>query len=200
MTEISPQQITALLVRWSNGDQSALEELTPLVHGDLRKLAGWLMRDERPNHTLQPTALVNEAYVRLAEDKKRSWQSRAHFLAVASQVMRHILVDYARQHNRLKRGGGGETLPLEEALVFAPEVSRRLLELNDALQRLREIDPRKACVVELRYFGGLTVDETANVLQISPNTVLRDWEFSKAWLRTEIGGRENESGGETEEN
>src|ERR1700719_5357817 len=130
MAEISPQQITALLARWSKGDESALEELTPLVQSDLRKLAGWLMRDERPNHTLQPTALVNEAYVRLAEDKKRSWQNRAHFLAVASRVMRHILVDYARQHNRLKRGGGAKLLQLDEVLIFAPEVSSDLLALN----------------------------------------------------------------------
>lgn len=151
MAEISPQQITALLVRWSKGDESALEELTPLVYDDLRKLAGWLMRDERPGHTLQPTALVNEAYLRLAVDKKVAWQNRAHFLAVAAQVMRHLLVDYARRHNRLKRGGGVEVLPLEDALVFAPETSRGLLELNDALQRLGEKDQRKARVVELRY-------------------------------------------------
>jgi RNA polymerase sigma factor (TIGR02999 family) len=198
MTEISPQQITALLVRWSKGDDSALEQLTPLVYGDLRKLAGWLMRDERPGHTLQPTALVNEAYLRLAGDKKVTWQNRAHFLAVAAHVMRHILVDYARHRNRLKRGGGIEILPLEDALVFAPEASRSLLELNDALQHLSEKDPRKARVVELRYFGGLTVDEAAEVLQISPNTVMRDWEFSKAWLRTEIEERNNDSGGEME--
>jgi RNA polymerase sigma-70 factor, ECF subfamily len=151
MAEISPQQITALLVRWSKGDESALEELTPLVYDDLRKLAGWLMRDERPGHTLQPTALVNEAYLRLAVDKKVAWQNRAHFLAVAAQVMRHLLVDYARRHNRLKRGGGVEVLPLEDALVFAPETSRGLLELNDALQRLGEKDQRKARVVELRH-------------------------------------------------
>jgi RNA polymerase sigma-70 factor, ECF subfamily len=198
MSEISPQQITALLARWSQGDDSALEELTPLVYGDLRKLAGWLMRDERPGHTLQPTALVNEAYLRLAGDKKVTWQNRTHFLAVAARVMRHLLVDYARQHNRLKRGGGVEILPFEDALVFAPETSRNLLELNDALQRLSEKEQRKARVVELRYFGGLSVHETAEILQISPNTVMRDWEFSKAWLRKEIEGRKNDSGGEME--
>ena len=151
MAEISPQQISALLVRWSKGDESALEELTPLVYDDLRKLAGWLMLDERPGHTLQPTALVDEAYLRLAVDKKVAWQNRAHFLAVAAQVMRHLLVDYARRHNRLKRGGGVEVHPLEDALVFAPETSRGLLELNDALQRLGEKDQRKARAVELRY-------------------------------------------------
>jgi len=198
MAEISHQQITGLLVRWSKGDEAALKELTPLVYGDLRKLAGWLMRDERPNHTLQPTALVNEAYERLAKDKKRSWQNRAHFLAVASQVMRHILVDYARQHNRLKRGGGVEILPLDDALAFAPPTSRSLLALDEALQRLSEIETRKARVVQLRYFGGLTVDETASILQISPNTVIRDWEFSKAWLKKEIEGRKDESRREME--
>ncbi len=196
MAEISSQQVTALLVRWSKGDESALEELTPLVYGDLRKLAGWLFRGERVGHTLQPTALVNEAYLRLAGDQKVIWQNRAHFFAVAARVMRHLLVDYARHYNRLKRGGGVEIVPLEDALVFAPETSKSLLELNDALQSLSEKDQRKARVVELRYFGGLTVDETADVLHVSPNTVARDWEFSKAWLRTEIEGPNNESGGE----
>jgi RNA polymerase sigma-70 factor (ECF subfamily) len=191
MSDLSSEQITNLLTRWGQGDEGAMEQLTPLVYGDLRKLASWLLQGERPHHTLQPTALVNEAYLRLAGDRKIKWQNRAHFFAVASRVMRHILIDYARQHNRSKRGGGAEILPLEEALVFTPEVSSSLLALNDALQRLGETDERKARIVELRYFGGLTAEETGEVLHISPHTVVRDWVLAKAWLRREIQGTNN---------
>jgi RNA polymerase sigma factor (TIGR02999 family) len=198
MSDLSSEQITNLLVRWSKGDEKAMEQLTPMVYDDLRKLARWLSRGERPEHTLQPTALVNEAYLRLAEDKKIIWQNRAHFFAVASRVMRHILVDYARQHNRAKRGGGAVLLPLDEALVFAPEVSSGLLALNTALQHLSETDQRKARVVELRYFGGLTVEETAEVLQVSPHTIMRDWDVAKAWLRREIKGTSDGSRREME--
>jgi RNA polymerase sigma-70 factor, ECF subfamily len=192
MTDLSSEQITGLLIRWSKGDEGAMEQLTPLVYDDLRKRARWLLRGERPQHTLQATALVNEAYLRLAEDKKIKWQNRLHFFAVASRVMRHVLVDYARRHNRAKRGGDAVLLPLDEAVVFAPEVSSSLLALNTALQRLGETDERKARVVELRYFGGLTVEETAEVLQISPDTVMRDWSIAKAWLRREIKGTNHE--------
>jgi RNA polymerase sigma factor (TIGR02999 family) len=198
MKDLPSEQVTALLHRWSNGDDAALEQLTPLVYGDLRRLASWLLRGERPDHTLQPTALVNEAYLRLAGDKKITWQNRVHFFAVASRVMRHILVDYARQHTRAKRGGGATLLHLDEALVFAPEVSSDLLALDSALQLLGKTDGRKARVIELRYFGGLTVEETAQVLQISPNTVMRDWDLAKAWLRREIRGHNDDSGGEVE--
>jgi RNA polymerase sigma factor (TIGR02999 family) len=194
----SSEKVTALLLRWSNGDESALEELTPLVFSDLRRLAGWLFRSERHEHTLQATALVNEAYLQLAGDQKVTWQNRAHFFAVASRVMRHILVDYARQHARAKRGGGATMLRLDEVPVFAPEASFDLLALNSALQLLGETDIRKARVVELRYFGGLTVEETAEVLQISPNTVMRDWDMAKAWLRRELGGYNDDSGRKVE--
>ena len=194
----SSEQVSALLLRWSNGDEAALEELTPIIYSDLRRLAAWLLRGERPGHTLQATALVNEAYLRLAGDQKATWQNRAHFFAVASRVMRHILVDYARQHGRAKRGGGAKLLQLDEVLIFAPEVSSDLLALNSALELLGETDRRKSRVVELRYFGGLTVEETAEVLQISPNTVMRDWDMAKAWLRREMRGHNDDSGRKVE--
>jgi RNA polymerase sigma factor (TIGR02999 family) len=200
MSGISSDEVTALLVKWSEGDDKALEQLTPLVYGDLRKLASWMLRGERPNHTLQPTALVNEAYLRLAGDKKITWQNRTHFFAVASRVMRHILVDSARQHKREKRGGGADALPLNEALVFTPEVSTDLLALNDALERLTKRDLRKARVVELRYFGGLSLEEIGAILHISPNTVTRDWDFAKTWLRKEISNGVHRAGREVEEN
>jgi RNA polymerase sigma factor (TIGR02999 family) len=199
MSVASPQQITALLVQWSHGDDHALDELTPLIYQDLRRLASYLLRGERPQHTLQPTALVNEAYLRLANDNKTPWQNRNHFFAVAARVMRHILVDYARFHQRAKRGGGVALLPIDEVFVFAPEASDDLLALNDALDRLGQFDPRKARVVELRFFGGLTVEETADVLQLSPNTILRDWNMAKAWLKREISNDGHTAGRETME-
>lgn len=194
MCATTPQQITALLTQWSQGDDHALDELTPLIYKDLRRLASYLLRGERPQHTLQPTALVNEAYLRLASDNKIPWQNRNHFFAVAARVMRHILVDYARFHQRAKRGGGVALLPIDEVFVFAPEASSDLLALNDALDRLGQLDPRKARVVELRFFGGLTVEETADVLQLSPNTILRDWNMAKAWLKREISNDEHAAG------
>jgi len=194
MSAISQQQITSLLMQWSQGDEHALDQLTPLIYQDLRRLASYLLRGERPQHTLQPTALVNEAYLRLANDNKVTWQNRNHFFAVAARVMRHILVDYARFHQRAKRGGGVALLPLDEVFVFAPEASSDLLALNDALDRLGQLDPRKARVVELRFFGGLTVEETADVLQLSPNTILRDWNMAKAWLKREISNDEYAAG------
>lgn len=194
MSATTPQQITALLTQWSQGDEHALDELTPLIYKDLRRLASYLLRGERPQHTLQPTALVNEAYLRLASDNKIPWQNRNHFFAVAARVMRHILVDYARFHQRAKRGGGVTLLPIDEVFVFAPEASSDLLALNDALDRLGQLDPRKARVVELRFFGGLTVEETADVLQLSPNTILRDWNMAKAWLKREISNDEHAAG------
>lgn len=182
----STSEITGLLLRWSQGDEHALDSLTPMVYHDLRRLAAQLLRRERTGHTLQPTALVNEAYVKLAGQAKIQWQNRTHFFAVAARVMRQILVDYARRHQRAKRGSGAAPLPLDEALVFAPERSADLLILDEAVDRLAEVDPRKAKVVELRFFGGLSNEEVADALQISANTVMRDWNMAKAWLRREI--------------
>jgi len=186
MTELSVAQITEVLARWSQGDERALDSLTPLVYQDLRRLAAHLLRGERTGHTLQPTALVNEAYLKLSRQAKAQWQNRAHFFAVAARAMRQILVDYARNHNRDKRGGGVALLPLDEALVFAAERSGDLLSLDEALKRLAALDSRKSRVVELRFFGGLNNEEIAEVLQISPNTVMRDWNMAKAWLRRDM--------------
>jgi RNA polymerase sigma factor (TIGR02999 family) len=186
----SSAEITGLLVRWSQGDDHALDSLTPMVYHDLRRLAAHLLRSERSGHTLQPTALVNEAYVKLSGQSRIQWQNRTHFFAVAARVMRQILVDYARGHQRAKRGGGAALLPLDEALVFAPERSADLLVLDQAVDRLAVVDPRKAKVVELRFFGGLNNDEIAEALQISSNTVMRDWNMAKAWLRREIESAE----------
>jgi RNA polymerase sigma factor (TIGR02999 family) len=186
MAIASTNEITGLLTRWSQGDEHALDSLTPMVYRDLRKVAAHLLRSERSGHTLQPTALVNEAYVKLAGSAKILWQNRTHFFAVAARVMRQILVDYARSHQRAKRGSGATPLPLDEALVFAPERSSDLLLLDEAVDRLAEVDPRKAKVVELRFFGGLSNEEIAETLQISSNTVMRDWNMAKAWLRREM--------------
>jgi RNA polymerase sigma factor (TIGR02999 family) len=186
----SPGQITEFLLCWSQGDDHALDKLTPLVYNDLRRLAFHFLRSERQGHTLQPTALVNEAYLKLAKQKKLPWQNRAHFYAVAARVMRQILVDYARSHRRQKRGGGASALPLDEALVFVPEKSAELLALDQALERLKALDPRKSRVVELRFFGGLDNRQTAEILNISANTVMRDWNMAKTWLRREMNAGE----------
>jgi|SRR6266852_4512715 len=190
MASPSPGQITELLLCWSQGDDRALDKLTPLVYQDLRRLASYFLRGERPGHTLQSTALVHEAYLKLAKQKKLQWQNRNHFYAVAARVMRQILVDYARRHRRLKRGGGASLLPLNEGLVFAPEQSAELLALDQALECLAEIDPRKTRVVELRFFGGLDNQQTAEILNISANTVMRDWNMAKTWLRREMNAGE----------
>jgi RNA polymerase sigma-70 factor, ECF subfamily len=195
----SPEQITRLLLQWGQGDEAALEHLMPLVYKDLRKVAGHLLRNERLNHTLQATALVNEAYLRLADDNKLPWQNRTHFFAVASRVMRHVLVDHARHRKRNKRGTGMELLPLDEAVAFAPTTSSHILALNDALDQLAKTDLRKARVVEMRYFGGLTSEEIAAILQTSPNTVTRDWNMAKAWLRREIDHANHRAGGQVEQ-
>ena len=188
----SSAEITGLLARWSQGDEHALDHLAPLVYRDLRRMAARLLRNERPGHTLQPTALVNEAYMKLAGDARIQWQNRAHFFAVASRVMRQILVDHARSHGRAKRGGRVAVLPLDEALVFAPERSADLLALDQAMERLDRVDSRKVKVVEMRFFGGLNNEEIAQVLQISPNTVMRDWNMAKAWIRREIESNTND--------
>jgi RNA polymerase sigma factor (TIGR02999 family) len=182
MAELSSSnEVTALLIDWSNGDKAAYDKLVPLVHDELHRLAHRYMSRERPGHTLQTTALVDEAYLRLV-DKKVQWQNRTHFFAIAAQVMRRILVDHARAHAYQKRGGGAQKLELNEAMVMARERGAELIALDEALVRLSQFDARKARVVELRFFGGLTVDETAQVLGISPNTVDRDWSTARAWL------------------
>jgi RNA polymerase sigma-70 factor, ECF subfamily len=186
MAEPSPEDITRLLARWTEGDEGALTFLTPLIYGELRRKAAYLLRNERQGHTLQATALVNEVFLKLEGNAKVQWQNRTHFFAVAARAMRHILVDYARQHRRDKRGGRAVFVPLDEALAVGPEVSADLLLLDQALDRLMAVDPRKAKVVELRFFGGLENHETAEVLQVSPNTVMRDWNLAKAWLRREM--------------
>jgi RNA polymerase sigma-70 factor, ECF subfamily len=180
------EEVTELLVRWSHGDTGALEKLTPLVYEELRQLAHRYMGDARIGHTLQTTALVNEAYLRLADQTEPTYRNRAHFLAVAARAMRQILVDYALSYNALKRGGGAQKIQLDETALFCDAQSREVIELNDALERLGKLDSRKAQVVELKYFGGLTQDEIADVLSISLKTVRRDWSFAKAWLHADL--------------
>jgi RNA polymerase sigma factor (TIGR02999 family) len=185
----SPAQVTDLLVAWSEGDKAAYDQLVPLVYDELHRLAHRYMSGERSGHTLQTTALVDEAYLRLV-DQKVHWQNRSHFFAIAAQVMRRILVDYARQRHYAKRGGGAQKVELDEAMLMARERSAELIALDDALKRLAEFDERKSRVVELRFFGGLTVDEIAKVLGISPNTVDRDWSTARAWLYKEVMSNE----------
>jgi RNA polymerase sigma factor (TIGR02999 family) len=179
--------VTKLLRAWSEGDQGALERLTPIVYDELHRLARRYMKRERPGHSLQTTALVNEAYMRLADYRRMQWQDRAHFFAASAQVMRRILVEYARRHN-LKRGGGVQHVSLEEAAMLGGDEGADLVALDDAMHMLARIDPRKVQVVEMRFFGGLTVEETAEVLKISPKTVKRDWRVAKAWLYRELTG------------
>src|SRR5256886_8252736 len=186
MPSASPKNVTQLLADWSHGKDSALSELTPLVYEELRRLAHHHMSGQRPDHTLQTTALVNEAYLRLADQTNLNWQSRAHFFAVAARGMRRILVSYARSNRAQKRGGGAARIELDEAAILSPEQSKEIVDLHEALERLGTLDSRKAQVVELKYFGGLNYDEMAEVLKISRVTVRRDWEFAKVWLYTEL--------------
>jgi RNA polymerase sigma factor (TIGR02999 family) len=185
-TSSTLSELTTLLQAWSDGDREALEKLAPHVQNELHRIAARYMARERPNHLLQTTALINEAYVRLINWKNVRWQNRAHFFAVSAQLMRRILVDIARSRGQVKRGSGMAEMALDEAFVVAPERSTDLVLLDEALTRLAEMDSRKAQVVELRYFGGLTVEETALVLKISDRTVLREWNLAKAWLYREI--------------
>jgi RNA polymerase sigma-70 factor (ECF subfamily) len=180
------QQVSKLLQAWGQGDEAAFNQLLPLVHVELRRLARRYMFGERVGHTLQTTALVNEAYLRLLKAQQVNWQNRAHFFAVAAQLMRRILVDSARARGGQKRGGGVLKITLDEAFVGPQARGPDLVALDDALQTLLEIDPRKGRVVELRFFGGLSVEETAEVLKVAPNTVLRDWKFAKKWLKREL--------------
>ena len=183
---VSQHRVTDLLTRWSQGDDAALAELTPLVYEELRRLAHHYMKGERPDHTLQTTALVNEAYLRLADQTNPHWQSRAHFFAVAARAMRQILVSYARSNRAQKRGGGAGRIELDEAAILSPEQSNEIVDVHEALERLGRLDERKARVVELKYFGGLNHDEIAEVMKISTITVRRDWVFAKAWLHNEL--------------
>ena len=183
---VSPHRVTQLLAEWSHGDNAALTELTPLVYEELRRLAHHHMSGQRPDHTLQTTALVNEAYLRLADQINPNWRSRAHFFAVAARGMRRILVSYARSNRAQKRGGGGVKIELDEIAILSPEQSQEIVDLHEALEKLETLDSRKAQVVELKFFGGLNYDEIAEVLQIARVTVRRDWEFAKVWLYTEL--------------
>ena len=179
------EEVSTLLRAWSDGDQSALDKLAPIVYDELRRLAGHYMSRERIGHSLQATALVNEAYLRLVDYKRMRWENRAHFFAVSAQLMRRILVDHARRHN-LKRGAAVEHVALEDTAVVGGDRAENLVVLDDAMHSLARIDPRKAQVVELRFFGGLSVDETAEVLKVSAVTVMRDWSTARAWLYREM--------------
>jgi RNA polymerase sigma factor (TIGR02999 family) len=182
----TPQEITQLLLAWTEGDAQALEQLMPLVHGELHQLAHRQMAGERPGHPLQTTALVNEAYLRLIDSSRVRWQNRAHFFAVSAQLMRRILVDVARARTKLKRGGDAVQVSWDEALAVSTQPSADLIALDEALKTLATFDERKSTIVELRFFGGLSVDETAEVLKVSPTTVMRDWGLAKAWLLREL--------------
>lgn len=183
-----PAEITELLLNWKRGDEAAFEQLIPLIYPDLKRLARRYMGRENPGHTLQTSALINEAYLRLIDQKDLAWQDRSHFFAVASRVMRHILIDHARNHARTKRGAGLRHLDLDEAKAVTEMRAAQLLALDEALKSLATVDPRKSQIVELRFFGGLTVEETADVMELSRITVNREWRAAKAWLHSEISG------------
>ena len=184
----SPEGITQLLVDWGKGDRVALEKLMPLVYSELRRLASNYLRRERVGHTLQPTALVNEAYLKLIDQRNAKWQNRAHFFGISAQLMRRILVDHARRLRYAKRGGTARRVSLDEAMIVGEERSEEVLMLDDALSNLSRIDSRRCQVVELRYFAGLSNREIAAVLNISENTVMRDWNLARAWLYQQLGG------------
>jgi RNA polymerase sigma-70 factor, ECF subfamily len=186
----STKEITQLLLAWSKGDQAALEQLTPLVYSELHRLARGYMLGERPGHTLQTTELINEVFVRLIDWQNVSWQNRTHFFSVAAKMMRRVLVDFARKRNYVKRGGGAEQISIDEAAILHWDYSAEFIALDNALKRLAEFDQRKCLVVELRFFGGLTVEETAEVLKISPRTVMREWNTARAWLYRELRGKD----------
>jgi RNA polymerase sigma factor (TIGR02999 family) len=190
VTTPTPGAVTELLQAWSGGDDSALEQLMPLVEAELRRLARAYMGRERRGHTLQVTALVNEAFLRLTDARRVKWQDRAHFLGISARLMRRVLVDYARRRGYHKRGGGAEKVSLHDDLVMAQDPALDVVALDRALERLEKADARKSRVVELRFFGGLSVEETAEVLHVSPDTVKRDWRLAKLWLLRELEGEE----------
>ena len=184
--EPSSHEVTQLLVDWGNGNKAAADKLMPLVYEELHRLAHQYMNRERPEHTLQTSALVNEAYLRLIDQKHVHWQNRSHFFGIAAQLMRKILVDYARSRQYQKRGGDARQVELDEAMIVSQERTADVIALDDALKGLAEFDARKSQIVELRFFGGLSIEETAEVLKVSPGTVMRDWTLAKAWLRKEM--------------
>jgi len=194
MTTPSTHEVTALLKAWSDGDEAALESLVPLIHAELHRIARRYMGKERPGHALQTTALVNEAYLRLIDWKNARWENRAHFFGVSAQLMRRILVDFARKRPRLKEHGDVREVELEEALVVSAERESDLVALDEALTSLAELDSRKAQIVELRFFGGLSVEETAAFLKISQITVIREWNKAKAWLYRELSAGSDDEG------
>jgi RNA polymerase sigma factor (TIGR02999 family) len=184
-------QVTQLLVEWNNGNQAAAEKLMPLVYEELHRLAHQYMSRERPGHTLQTSALINEAYLRLIDQKEVHWKNRAHFFGIAAQLMRRILVDYARRRRYQKRGGEVRQVEFDEAMIVSQERAADVIALDDALKSLAEFDERKSQIVELRFFGGLSIEETAQVLDVSPGTVMRDWTLAKAWLRKAITSQDS---------
>ena len=189
MTTLSPQDVTGLLLDWEQGDSGAFARLMPLVYDELRRIAHRHMRREQGGHTLQTTALVNEAYLRLAGEHKIEWESRAHFFGVMARVMRHVLIDHARRRGYAKRGGGAQQVSLSDAAVMTRQRAAELVALDEALEELARLDPRKSRVVELRYFGGLSHEEAADVLDISPMTVRREWRAAQAWLYHALDGK-----------
>jgi RNA polymerase sigma-70 factor (ECF subfamily) len=192
---IATHEVTKLLRDWGAGDKSALDKLMPLVNDELHRLARQHMRREMPGHMLQTSALVNEAYLRLVDGSKIDWQNRAHFFGIAARLMRRILVDDARRRHRDRRGGFTIQVPLDEALTLPQEQAANLVALDDALKTLAAVDRRQSEIVELRFFGGMSIEETAEVLKVSPGTVMRDWTFARAWLRKEMGGEGQVMGG-----
>lgn len=193
---LTTHEVTKLLKDWGAGDKSALDKLMPLVHNELHRLARQHMRREKPGHLLQTSALVNEAYLRLVDASQVEWKNRAHFFGIAARLMRRILVDDARRRHRDKRGGCTLQVPLDEAASLPQEQAANLVLLDDALKTLAAIDPRQSEVVELRFFGGMSIEETAEVMKVSPGTVARDWTFARAWLRKEMGGGEGQEAGD----
>jgi RNA polymerase sigma factor (TIGR02999 family) len=187
MANVLPNEVTQLLGQWGGGNDEALDELMPLVYEELRRMAHRHMAQERPGHTMQATALVNEAYLKLKGGGIGPLQNRAHFFAVAAQMMRHILVDYARRHTRAKRGGGAQQVALDEAMLVSNDKADAVLALDDALQKLERFDKRRSQVAVMRFFAGLSAEETAEALSISVETVTRDWRLARAWLRNELG-------------
>ena len=186
MLNVDSHQITLLLVDWSKGDEFALEQLMPLVYDELRRIARQYMRRQPAGHTFQTTELIHEAYLKIARQEDRNWQNRAHFYAAAARAMRHILVDYARSKNSRKRGGLARKITLEESLVASPNRSEQVVRLDDALKELEALDGRKSRVVEMKFFGGLTTEEIAEILKLSPETVKRDWRFARTWLLRQL--------------
>jgi len=191
MTQTKTHEVTGLLRAWGRGEDAALQQIIPIVYSELKRIAHRYMAGERRGHTLQTTALVNEAYLKLVDSRQVNWQNRAHFFAICAQLMRRILVDFARSRGYQKRGGGAREVTLEKGLMGAQARTQKLVALDDALKALSDLDPRKSKVVELRFFGGLSLEETAEVLKVCPDTVLRDWRMAKAWLGRELGAEKD---------